>query len=412
MATHDTSRMLSGLLRASHLATFEQLPALVAESARYAGLDDVRVFVADLQQDYLREVTGRGIDAGLDGQELRIDATMAGRAFMTAQALSTVIEDREQHWLPVLDGTERLGVLRVDARPDGSGGAAEAMEALASVVGLLLVSKRANSDSFARLTRVRPMTVSAEMQWTLMPPRTFANGTVTIAAQMEPAYETAGDAFDYALAADVAHLAVFDAMGHDTAAGLTANLAMAVCRNQRRHGASLPDVCRAVEQLLVRQFGHACYTTALLADLDLVTGRLTWVTCGHLPPVLIRDGRWVTHLECPPHHPLGTELGMPLTVCREQLQPGDRIVLYTDGITEARDAAGEEFGLGRFVDFVIRRQADGLPVPETLRRLIHAVLDHHDGKLKDDATVLICEWHGNRQTAAHSDGAPGHRAEA
>ncbi|TLQ47967.1 serine/threonine-protein phosphatase [Streptomyces marianii] len=394
--------MLSGLLKASHLATFEQLPALVSEGARRAGLGDVRVFVADLQQDFLREVTGRGIDAGLGGQELRIDATMAGRAFMTAHTLSTVTGDREQYWLPVLDGTERLGVLRADARPDGGGDAAETMEALASLVGLLLVSKRANSDSFARLTRVRPMTVSAEMQWTLMPPRTFANGTVTIAAQMEPAYETAGDAFDYALAADVAHLAVFDAMGHDTTAGLTANLAMAVCRNRRRHGASLADVCQAVEQLLVQQFDHACYTTALLADLDLVTGRLAWVTCGHLPPVLIRDGRWVAHPECPPCHPLGTELGMPLTVCREQLQPGDRFVLYTDGITEARDADGEEFGLGRFVDFVIRRQADGLPVPETLRRLIHAVLDHHHGKLKDDATVLICEWHGNRHTAGHA----------
>lgn len=75
------------------------------------------------------------------------------------------------------------------------------MENLASLVGLLLISKRHHSDSYARLTRVVPMSVSAEMQWTLMPPRTFANRQVTISATMEPAYATAGDAFDYRLCA-------------------------------------------------------------------------------------------------------------------------------------------------------------------------------------------------------------------
>ncbi|WP_434091549.1 SpoIIE family protein phosphatase [Streptomyces anulatus] len=74
------------------------------------------------------------------------------------------------------------------------------------------------------------------------------------------------------------------------------------------------------------------------------------------------------------------------------MQPGDRIVLYTDVITEARASDDTEFGLERFTDSLIRHHADGLPVPETLRRLIKAVLDYHDGHLQDDATVLICEW--------------------
>jgi serine phosphatase RsbU (regulator of sigma subunit) len=91
---------------------------------------------------------------------------------------------------------------------------------------------------------------------------------------------------------------------------------------------------------------------------------------------------------------MGFELGLPVTVCREQLQPGDRLLLYTDGIVEARDADGREFGLRRFADFIIRHHASGLPVPETLRRLIHAVLTYHDGILRDDATVLLAEWNG------------------
>ncbi|MEV6654355.1 PP2C family protein-serine/threonine phosphatase [Streptomyces sp. NPDC051219] len=392
---HDSARMVRALLRASHLSTFEQLPALVAQHADEVGLRRVRIFVADLQQEVLREVTGVGADAGQGGQELRIDATLPGRVFQCSQTLSASVDGFPQHWLPILDGTERLGALRVETDDDPSDDDKETMEDLASLVAMLLVSKRPNSDSFARLSRISPMSVSAEMQWTLMPPRAFANRHVTIAAAMEPAYETAGDAFDYALAGHTAHLAVFDAMGHDTAAGLTANLAMATCRNQRRRGASLTEARDVIEQVLIEQFTRSRYTTAILADLDLRTGLLTWLNCGHHPPVLIRGGRWPTNLGCRPTHPLGTDLALPITVCHEQLEPGDRLLLYTDGITEARDADGNEFGREHFVDFIIRHQADGLPVPETLRRLIRAVLDHHDGKLNDDATVLLCQWHGH-----------------
>ncbi|WP_308315784.1 PP2C family protein-serine/threonine phosphatase [Streptomyces sp. ISL-100] len=138
----------------------------------------------------------------------------------------------------------------------------------------------------------------------------------------------------------------------------------------------------------------------MLGDLDLKTGVLSWINCGHHPPVLIRGKRWTAHLDCPPTHPLGTDLDVPVNLCRAQLEPGDRLLLYTDGVVEARDAKGHEFGRDRFVDFVIRGQADGLAAPETLRRLVRAVLAHHDGQLTDDAAVLLCEWHGDTQTTA------------
>ncbi|MEV6319439.1 PP2C family protein-serine/threonine phosphatase [Streptomyces sp. NPDC051776] len=394
MASHRSDHMLRGLLRASHVSTFEDLPALVAEHAERQGLHQATIFVSDLQKMVLREATGRGRDAGRGGTQLDIDTTSAGRAYTSGEISSFSEKGYDRHWLPLLDGTERLGVLRVDSRPQPTGQTMEAMKDLASLVGLLLVAKRANSDSYARLIRVNAMTVSAEMQWTLMPPRTFANSHVTIAAQMEPAYATAGDAFDYALAANIAHLAIFDAMGHDTPAGLTANLAMATCRNRRRQGASLDHTCAAIEKMISEHFMDSRYATAVLADLDMITGLLTWVNCGHPQPVLIRGGRRTTHLECPPAPPLGTGFDLPISVCRKQLQPGDRLLLYTDGVTEARSAAGTQFGLDRFIDALIRHQTDDLSVPETLRRLIHAVLHHHEGNLSDDATVLLCEWNG------------------
>ncbi|MFI6514888.1 PP2C family protein-serine/threonine phosphatase [Spirillospora sp. NPDC050679] len=391
--------MLTGLLEASHLASMEQVPGLVAHYARKAGLEGVQIYLADLQQTVLRLLSDRIPEVDPLTEELRIDATLAGRAFQEVRTLPKYGPDEgepEYWWVPVLDGTERLGVLRVSAAPGvGEKAALERTRHLASLAALVIVSSRPYSDSYARLVRTRPMNVAAEMQWNLMPPLTFANPGVTIGAVLEPTYQIGGDAFDYAISGDTVHLAVFDAMGHDVAAGLAANLAIASCRNQRRQGAGLADSSRGIERVLIEEFGEETrYVTAIMAELDTAGGTLSWVNRGHQPPVVIRDGRWTTRLPCPPAHPMGLDLGLTPTLCTEQLQPGDRVLLYTDGITEARDRHGREFGLDRFTEFVIRHTADGLPVPETLRRLMRAVLEHHDGSFQDDATVLLVEWHG------------------
>lgn len=143
----------------------------------------------------------------------------------------------------MLDGTERMGVLRVTAVHDDDR-AREAMERLASLIALILHSRRESSDLLARLERVEPLNVAAEMQWKLMPPRVYADGRVVIAGALEPAYRISGDAFDYATDGPVVHLSVFDAMGHDTAAGLSAALAVGACRNTRRQGAAWSPAAR------------------------------------------------------------------------------------------------------------------------------------------------------------------------
>jgi hypothetical protein len=408
-----TNRMLTGLLDASHLASLEQLPELVAEHARQAGMEQVLIYLVDLRQTVLRLLTGRwdGADPDPDPDpgptELSIDGSLGGRAFQQVRALpkNGPSGQAEYWWVPLLDGTERLGVLRVgmDSASGQDAAAPESavvdrMRQLASLVALLVVSCRPYSDSYPRLVRTRPMNVAAEMQWNLMPPLTFANPDVVIGAVLEPAYEVGGDAFDYAITDGTVHLAVFDAMGHDVTAGLASNLAVTAGRNQRRQGTGLADTSRGIERTLIDEFGpDTRFVTAIIADLDTDTGVLSWVNRGHHPPVVIRGGRWITVLPCPPAHPMGMDLGATVTVCTEQLQPGDRVLLYTDGVTEARNHHGQEFGLQRFVDFFIRHAAAGLPVPETLRRLIRAVLDYHDQTLQDDATVLLVEWHGPHQ---------------
>ncbi|WSF66224.1 serine/threonine-protein phosphatase [Streptomyces sp. NBC_01352] len=391
--------MLAGLLASSQLIPLEWLPAKTVEHAASAGFTQALIYLADLQRETLHLLTGQGLDAAGEpgGEEagINIEGTLPGRAYQYGQILHGGRSDPEdqQWWVPLLNGTERLGVLRLTTQADDAR-TRENMELLASLLALIIVSKRQSSDSYARLMRTEPLNIAAEMQWHLMPPPTYADSRVAISAAMEPAHHVSGDAYDYATAASVVPISIFDAMGHGTATGLTAALAMGTCRNTRRQGGSLLDIGEAVEIALIKQYDRTRYVTGILADLDTGTGVLTRVNRGHLPPVLIRDGRSSSQLKCKPAHPMGTALGLEATMCRERLEPGDRIVFYTDGITEGRGSGDTELGVERFTDFLIRHHADGLPVPETLRRLIHTLLDYHDGQLQDDATILICQWLG------------------
>ncbi|RXS68345.1 PP2C family protein-serine/threonine phosphatase [Streptomyces sioyaensis] len=392
--------MLGDLIAASHVVTLEQVPDMVAKHAARVGWQEVLIYLADLQQDVLCLLAGQESGAGGGAEtvpdELRIEGTLAGRAFQTGSIVAGAASEGGLWWVPLLDGTERLGVLRAAAAPDTEWDAQSAQDLrnLAGLLALMVVSKRGTSDTYARLVRRRRMNVAAEMEWRVMPPRTFATGRVLISAVMEPAYEVSGDVFDYAVAHDIVHLALFDAMGHDTAAGLTANLALAASRNHRRQGSGILPTAEAVERILAEQFDTHRFATGVLAELNTETGVLIWTSLGHPPPVIIRNGRTALSLPCSPAPPMGTGLGLPPSLCRDQLEPGDRLLLYSDGITEARNSEGREFGLPSFTDFLIQHHADGLPVPETLRRLMRRHLSYHDGRLDDDATVLLLEWSG------------------
>ncbi|MGW2390607.1 PP2C family protein-serine/threonine phosphatase [Streptomyces lydicamycinicus] len=392
--------MLGDLIAASHVVTLEQIPDLVAKHAAKVGWLDVQIYLADLQQVILCRLGGQDSVPGEKTESaadvVRVEGTLAGRAFQTGGIVAGSSSEAGQWWVPMLDGTERLGVLRATAAPDSEmdAQAAQDLRNLGGLIALMMVSKRGVSDTYARLVRRRRMNVAAEMEWRVMPPRTFATDRVLISAVMEPAYEVSGDVFDYAIAEETVHLALFDAMGHDTAAGLTANLALAASRNHRRQDRGILEIAEEVERALVAQFSSNRFATGILAELNAGTGALTWTSLGHPPPVIIRQGRTAVTLSCSPAPPMGTDLGVPPTLCRDQLEPGDRLLLYTDGITEARDRRGHEFGLESFTDFLIQHHADGLPVPETLRRLIRRHLAYHDGRLEDDATVLLLEWSG------------------
>jgi phosphoserine phosphatase RsbU/P len=136
----------------------------------------------------------------------------------------------------------------------------------------------------------------------------------------------------------------------------------------------------------------------VLARLDLASGRLRYLIAGHPPPVLLRRGKAVRTLDDVLRMPFGrvaSQVPQPAELGEEHLEPGDRILLHSDGVIEARDEAGEEFGVDRLVELAEHAAAAQLPAPETLRRLAHAVRGHRRGELRDDATLMLVEWSGS-----------------
>jgi serine phosphatase RsbU (regulator of sigma subunit) len=188
---------------------------------------------------------------------------------------------------------------------------------------------------------------------------------------------------------------MFDAVGHGLPAGLQASAALAGYRSARRDGRGVYDQARAIDDALSTAVPGSGFVTGVVAELDVASGRLRYINAGHPPPLLLRDGRVVRELDRGRRLPFGVETE-GLTVAEESLQPGDWLALYTDGVTEARDAAGVWFGEDRLVELLTHEIAAGQPPPETVRRLNHAVLDHQNGLLQDDASILLACWMRNR----------------
>ena len=183
---------------------------------------------------------------------------------------------------------------------------------------------------------------------------------MSVSGILEPAYSIGGDSFDYALNQDTAELAIVDAMGHGMAAVLLSVTAINCLRNARREGRRLESAYLTTGAEISAQAIRSAFVTGQMASLDLVSGDLTWLNAGHPLPLLVRDGTFIGELSCRPSLPMGWG-GSVVEVATEHLQPGDRVLFYTDGAVETRSASGEPFGVARLADLFLRASLEGVP---------------------------------------------------
>jgi serine phosphatase RsbU (regulator of sigma subunit) len=360
---------------------------------RCAQLLDARemvVYLVDYEQRTLVPLAG---DGAPQRDAVVVDGTLPGRSFAMTEEYETDTGSGLRLWVPLLDGTERLGVLEVLTTAEPEPGLREDYRTTAALLSELLTSRRVYGDAVERSRRRLPMQLAAEIIWDLLPPLTFATRDVMISAILEPAYDIGGDAFDYAVNGNRLHAAVFDAVGHGIDASAMTSLTISAYRNARRCGLDLVDTYRSIDKWVSARYPHG-FVTAALTELDTDRGLFRRICAGHPGELLLRGGKLVKVLSGPTAMPLGlSHLGKPVPgVEEEALEPGDQLLLYTDGVTEARTHDGEFFGSDRLVEFVTRTLAARVSAPETLRRLVNAILDHQADHLQDDATAVLVEW--------------------
>jgi len=398
----DELSAIRGLVTGSHQARPEDLPALAMQTAELLDAREMVIFLVDYSQIDLVPLAGNGAPARAP---VRIDGTLPGRAYARIEIYGSESETGHRLWIPLLDGTERLGVLEVCTDTAPSAELRTGYEVVAGLLAELLVSRRSYGDIIERTRRQVPMQLAAEIVWNLLPPLTFIMPDVAISAILEPCYDVGGDAFDYAVNGRILHVAIFDTVGHGIEACALTSLTISAYRNARRCGLDLVDTYRSIDKWVnARHPGY--FVTGVLAELDTSRGVYRRICAGHPGELLLRDGRLVRRLPTPTAMPLGlaglVEAGPQ--VDEETLQPGDQLLLYTDGVIEARSPDGEFFGLDRLTDFLTRTLAGHVSAPETLRRLIHAILGHQNEQLQDDASAALICWPADQPALSAGQG--------
>jgi serine phosphatase RsbU (regulator of sigma subunit) len=244
------------------------------------------------------------------------------------------------------------------------------------------------TDYIEAARRRKPTTAAAEIQQNLFPPRIARIAGAQLAGALLPSYEVGGDWFDFVENRDGAWLAIADAAGTGpTAAGLGA-AALGGLRAARRSGQGLEEALASMHDTVRRLANPDFHVTAVVARWRAATATLTWVNCGHPSPYLVDADGTLNELRGPRHAALGTGDAEPsFHPAERRLNPGERLVLITDGVTERHVEGGGRFGVDG-LRRAVRRAADPTAAA-TAMAIQQAVTDCWREPLEDDATIVV-----------------------
>jgi serine phosphatase RsbU (regulator of sigma subunit) len=384
----------------------DAVDGLSQELAREIGAGHVAVLIANFSGNALvrmSHVSGSGSDqAGRNerAESLPLPGTVHERVLFTQSRELVEVEDGWLALVPITERGDAIGILEVSFAEEPVADVLDDLAVATHAWAYALIATRRHTDLFEWAQRDIPFSVPAEIQRRLLPSAyTVEAGPLTLAGWLEPSHDVGGDTFDYSLDREYLYVSITDAMGHDTSAALLATLAVGTLRNRRRALASPAEQADAANHTLQT---HAVnqFVTGLLARIRLAEGTVEVVDAGHPFPFLMR-GAAVVPLELTTQLPLGLATAQ-YTADTVSLEPGDRLLMVTDGYLDRLD------GRLDVEDFL--RRSPGRHPRQIVQELGRTVREVTGGKLKDDATALCLDWYGPAGTRAATGGASRARA--
>jgi FixJ family two-component response regulator len=225
------------------------------------------------------------------------------------------------------------------------------------------------------------------LQTRIVPSRHLRSGDIEIYGESSPVGAVGGDYFGvWQPTADSLHFCIADVSGKGTPGALIAAMLYASVSTLSCSGGSPDLILREVEHLLRDQLCDGRYVSIFYATLNLKSHVLEYVNAGHCPPILLRANSGPQYLEAT-RPVVGLVFDNSFDVHRVTLRTGDRLALYTDGITEAADSDEDEFGAQRLLQALA--SAGHLHPEEQHGAILQQVRDHASGGLSDDATLIL-----------------------
>jgi len=235
---------------------------------------------------------------------------------------------------------------------------------------------------------LRDVELAAQVQRLFLPSAKPAIPGLEIAGMMHPARGVGGDYYDYfPVDARTTQIVVADVAGKGVPAALFMSATAAAMRFGANHDRNMLEQVQRLNTGILLASDDERYVTLLLAEIDSQKRTLRYVNCGHNPALLFRGKtETLTHLDssCPP-------IGLsPEEICElasEELRAGDVLIFYTDGVTEAENRLGEEFGIERLSAAV--RRGSSLSAEDLMTNIYDAAADFCGDRFNDDVTILV-----------------------
>ena len=349
--------------------TLEQIVALVFEAVP---ADRCMIMMRDAKSPELKVAVARLRDRAGEVGEIRISRSVIdevvtnGKSVLTSDAQAdprfaggTVMLQgvRSVLAVPLGVGANVFGIIYADSPLSDSRFTEDHLKlltTLASVAAIRVENARLTEEQMERERLEREQQVASEIQQRFLPAAAPLIDGYELQGISFPCYEIGGDYYDFIQREDgKLVVALGDVSGKGTAAALLMSSLHAAIHAQADTHDSIVETIGAVNKYLTESIPPNRFVTLFYAELDPQIGRMTFLNAGHNPPLIVHAGGTMEQLASG-GLPLGIMADAEFREGRTQLHPGDVLVVYSDGVSEAVNPSGEEFGPTRLYEVVAR----------------------------------------------------------